>query len=447
MSKIDRRAVLTGTAALAVTSGLLPGTATAAPRPSGAPSPLGGGDRAVARSVDARRALRHLRALSDQIGWRVSGTEAEQRAAHYIRDVLRGLGYQVDLQPFPVTDKRLAEMWGHGVHWQCGAAARGTSGTARGPILDLGTAVEVPDDVTGRIALFTRVGGQETAQARAASARGAVAVLIANVPSPSFPERKAGTFVPVLSEPVPVPVLGVAQFHGERIRAKVRRLSLVVRDHTDLTSYNVIGERPATVAGPDDEAIIVSAHYDSVPGSPGGDDDGSGTALCLELARVLRGLPTRRAVRIALWGSEESGLIGSRHYVRQLDDTAAGRIAGCFQNDMVATSEPSATVYWLLSVDGAPNATTTAVAAAAQRLGYAPRTRGPVARGSSDHESFHERGIAAGNFSWRGPDAPSRLEPVYHTPEDTVRGNISLARLQISMEIIGTAAYDLANRR
>ncbi|WP_425550317.1 M28 family peptidase [Actinomadura verrucosospora] len=109
-------------------------------------------------------------------------------------------------------------------------------------------------------------------------------------------------------------------------------------------------------------------------------------------------------------------MVGARHYVRQLDDAGAEQITGCFQNDMVATSHPQAGTYWLLPVDGADDTTTAAVNAAAQRLGYADQSKGPTARGSSDHEAFYERGIPAGNFSWRGGESPSRLEPLSTPP-------------------------------
>lgn len=452
MSHVPRRDLLAGAAALAgfATAGLLPGSAAAATRqrPGALRGPsLTPGDRAVTARVDARRALPHLRALSDGIGWRVAGTSREHRAARYGARVLRDLGYRVELQPFPVPDKKLAELRARGVHWQSAAAAGGAVGRAEGEITDLGTATEVTADLTGRLALFTRVPGKELDQAKAAAAAGARAVLIANVRSTTYPERKAAAFFPVLAEAVPVPVLGIAEYHGARIRGGVARLSLEVTAHTGLTSYNVLAERRAVLPNPDRKAVIVSAHYDSVPGSPGGNDDGSGTALCLELARALRRLPTQQDLRICLWGAEELGLVGARHYVRQLDDASAARITGCFQNDMVATSHPPAGTYWLLSVDGAANTTTDAIAAAAGRLGYTGQTKGPTARGSSDHEAFFERGIAAGNFSWRGGEAPSQLEPVYHTPEDTVSGNISLRRLQVSLELIGCAAYEVARHR
>ncbi|TYB42388.1 M28 family peptidase [Actinomadura chibensis] len=453
MSEVNRRDLLAGAAAFAgfATVGLLPGTAAAATRRRpGAlrPPSLTVGDKAVVARVDARRALRHLKVLSDEIGWRVAGTRSEHRAARYIADELRDLGYEVELQPFPVADKYLAEIHARGERpWQSSASPQAAVGSVDGRVVDFGPATEVTGDVRGRLVLFDRVAGKETDQAKAAAGAGAAAVLIANVRSTTYPERKAASFAPVLAEPVAIPVLGLAEYHGERIRAGARRLSFDVTAHTGLTSHNVLAERKATLPNPEGRAVIVSAHYDTVPGSPGANDDGSGTVLCLELARVLRRLPTQQAVRICLWGAEEYGLVGARHYVKQLDDAGAKRITGCFQNDMVATSSPPAGTYWLLSVDGANNTTTAAVNAAAVRLGYVDQTKGPTARGSSDHEAFFERGIAAGNFSWRGGEAPSQLEPVYHTPEDRIVQNVSLDRLQVSLELIGCAAYDVARRK
>jgi aminopeptidase YwaD len=453
MSKVERRDVLAGAAAFAgfAAVGLLPGTAAAATRQRpGAvrPPSLGTGDKAVVARVDARRALKHLKVLSDEIGWRIAGTDSEHRAARYIAGELRDLGYKVELQPFPVADKYLAEIRARGgVHWQCTASAQGAVASAEGDVLVAGAVTAVGPEASGRLVLFDRIAGQETAQATSAASQGAKAVLIANVRSTTFPERKAASFAPALSEAVPVPVLGLAEYHGAEIRGGVRKLSFKVTHHSGLTSYNVLAERKATLPNPQGKAVIISAHYDSVPGSPGANDDGSGTVLCLELARVLKRLPTQQAVRIYLWGSEEYGLIGARHYVRGLSEEGVAQISGCFQNDMVATSHPPAGTYWLLSVDGAVNTTTAAVTAAAERLGYTGQTKGPTARGSSDHEAFYERGIAAGNFSWRGGEAPSQLEPIYHTPEDTIANNISLQRLQVSLELIGCAAYDVARRK
>ncbi|GAA3874929.1 M28 family metallopeptidase [Saccharothrix violaceirubra] len=403
----------------------------------------GWGDRLVAERVRSQRALHHLRVLSEGIGQRIGGTESEHRAKDYLVSVLRELRYDVAVQPFSVPDKYLSTLKVSGQRWNAAAARLGALDVTRsGRVVDLGDGATLPDDLTGRIALLVNVPAPYTPVVEAAR-RGAVAVLLGRITTPG----KSGTFSPALTEAVAVPVLGIAQVHVERLRARpAREITVSTSLHAGLTSHNVIAERPPTF-GSDEGVVMVTAHYDSVPGSPGANDDGSGTSLVLEVARVLRRLPTYRTLRFALWGSEEQGLLGSRHYVGGLSDVEAKRIVGTFQNDMVATSNPGSTVYWLLSVDGAANATTSAVADAAGRLGHAGHVRGPVARGSSDHVPFHERGIAAANFSWRGPAGPGDLEPLYHTPEDTLAGNVDARRLQISLELVGTAAYRLAATR
>lgn len=64
-----------------------------------------------------------------------------------------------------------------------------------------------------------------------------------------------------------------------------------------------------------DEVIIIGAHFDAYPGSPGADDNGTGTAALLEIARVLNGREFKRTVRLAFFNLEEVGLVGSRHHV------------------------------------------------------------------------------------------------------------------------------------
>jgi hypothetical protein len=67
------------------------------------------------------------------------------------------------------------------------------------------------------------------------------------------------------------------------------------------------------------EMYIVGGHMDGIGWGEAANDDGSGTALVMEMARVLHlpGVQTERSVRFALWNDEEGGLNGSRAYVDQ----------------------------------------------------------------------------------------------------------------------------------
>lgn len=82
--------------------------------------------------------------------------------------------------------------------------------------------------------------------------------------------------------------------------------------HGYSTGVNVLAERPGTDPGA--RAILVAAHFDTVAGSPGADDNASGVAVVLEVARRLRDRPTRRPLVLAFFDEEEQGLVGSRQY-------------------------------------------------------------------------------------------------------------------------------------
>ncbi len=64
--------------------------------------------------------------------------------------------------------------------------------------------------------------------------------------------------------------------------------------------------------------LIIAAHYDTVPGSPGADDNASGLAVLLEVARRLRDVALARPVQVIAFCLEEENLLGSLAYAEQL---------------------------------------------------------------------------------------------------------------------------------
>ncbi len=78
------------------------------------------------------------------------------------------------------------------------------------------------------------------------------------------------------------------------------------------TGVNVIGTRGRTGAGP---VVVVSAHYDSVTDCPSADDNATGVAGVLEVARVLSGANLGGTLIVACWDEEERGYLGSEAYV------------------------------------------------------------------------------------------------------------------------------------
>ncbi len=76
---------------------------------------------------------------------------------------------------------------------------------------------------------------------------------------------------------------------------------------------NIFAERPGT--NKTAKTILVGAHYDTVASSPGADDNASGVAVMLEVARLLGSRPTTRTLQLAFFDQEEAGLLGSKAFV------------------------------------------------------------------------------------------------------------------------------------
>ena len=202
--------------------------------------------------------------------------------------------------------------------------------------------------------------------------------------------------------------------------ARVRLTIGLIRDRG--TAANVVGILPGTDPRLRAEAIVVGAHYDHLgrggEGSlapertgvihPGADDNASGTAVVLALARAFRaacGLP--RTLVFVGFAGEELGLLGSSHYVRQPAFPLAQTVL-MVNLDMVGRLR-NGRVY-VGGVDSAAGLREL-VGRAAQGLGLTPELRGdPYA--PSDHTSFYAAGRPV-LFLFTGAHAD------YHRPGDT----------------------------
>jgi carboxypeptidase Q len=93
-------------------------------------------------------------------------------------------------------------------------------------------------------------------------------------------------------------------------------LDVRVRFHENTKGFNIVGEIPGT--DPTGEVVMLGAHFDSHPFATGATDNATGSTAMLEALRIIRtlGLKPRRTIRVALWGGEEQGLLGSRAYVQ-----------------------------------------------------------------------------------------------------------------------------------
>ncbi len=170
--------------------------------------------------------------------------------------------------------------------------------------------------------------------------------------------------------------------------------------------------------------VIIGGHYDSVPAGPGANDNGSGTAVTLEVARELAANAVPGvAVRYLAFGAEEIGLLGSKAYVASLSESERRRVALMMSIDMMAVGDQPA-------FGGSPDWVFQAMARADSQ-GYRPVNLSDTLRRMSDHASFLDAGMPAIMFHWVD-------DPFYHTALDVV-ANVRPE----AMDLMGAIAIEL----
>ena len=146
--------------------------------------------------------------------------------------------------------------------------------------------------------------------------------------------------------------------------------------------------------------VLVTAHLDSIniaggaaAPAPGADDNGSGSAGLLAIARAITDHPAVHDLRLILFGGEEQGLFGSRHYVTSLPNPERQRIRAVVNMDMIGTlNSPTPTVL----LEGAEISQTVINGLAEAAATYTTLTvQTSLTPFNSDHVPFIQKGIAA----------------------------------------------------
>jgi Zn-dependent M28 family amino/carboxypeptidase len=191
----------------------------------------------------------------------------------------------------------------------------------------------------------------------------------------------------------------------------------------------------------DGQVIMLGAHLDSVIDGPGVNDNGSGVAALLEIARALSGTRPSATLRLAFWSGEELGLHGSLRYVQALSPKQKDAILVYANVDMIASPNGFAGVYDEPTAPVGSSNASRLLRAAVTRNGGTPV---PVdLHNGSDHYGFVEAGVAtAGVFSGSldpvsveqadasGADPGRPADDCYHQPCDDLRNiDLGLARV------------------
>ena len=109
----------------------------------------------------------------------------------------------------------------------------------------------------------------------------------------------------------------IARLVDKKNPVRVRLSLKATTSDRDIDGLNIIGEIPG--GDRKDEIVMLGAHFDSWHSGTGATDNGAGSAVMIEVMRILKALNLKldRTVRIGLWGGEEQGLFGSRAYVKE----------------------------------------------------------------------------------------------------------------------------------
>ncbi len=182
------------------------------------------------------------------------------------------------------------------------------------------------------------------------------------------------------------------------------------------TAPDVVGEMTGLV-NPDD-IFIIGAHIDDVNGTPGADDNASGSVATLIAADILSQYQWGCTLRFAFWTGEEQGLLGSAAYAQEAYN-AGENILGYLNLDMIAWNTPDSprTIYlgYRSSVPGSHElAILFDDVLDAYAIPLLP-TIGTSYDGSSDHTSFLDYNYPA----ILGIEGADDFNPYYHGPSDT----------------------------
>ena len=247
------------------------------------------------------------------------------------------------------------------------------------------------DVPAGAVAVSLEGGCFRRDQALNASAAGVAALVV------GYPDRGPGEiFRPTLLDPggIEVPVVSVTAEAVEALEAAAGAGEPArVTVQTELapsTVRNVIAQ-----AGDGPRVVMVGAHLDSVLDGPGINDNGSGVAAVMEIARAIvsDGVPEGWAVRIGLWGAEEFGTIGSRAYAAELPED---EVAAYLNLDMAGSVNGLTLVYDEAGAAAGSADITVLYEAWLEERGE-PFERVDIG-GSSDHFGFAAAGIPTGGL-------------------------------------------------
>lgn len=348
------------------------------------------------------------------LGPRVAGTPVMEKASNYLIDQYRKAGYITEVQTF--TYQKFVDLGSNVIVDNVTIEGQALNGSIAGkfnaPLVavpNVGRSADFASvNVKGAIAIVKRGEIRFSQKAENAAAAGAVGLIIVNNQPGDLSNASVGTGAKL-------PVLGVSAEKGNALIARTQNTQVnlnVNGQRQAVTGRNVIAHLP----GVTQPKMILGGHYDSVPGSPGANDNASGTAVVLAIARNLSSTPLAGQVWFVAFDGEEDGLHGSRAFVKAAEPQFLSGLKGMMNFDMVGVNNQ-------LGIGGTSSLTSLVQTSLPQ-----VKTFGSMS--GSDHASFADKNVPV-LFFYRGS------EPNYHTPNDkTVDPKLLDQTTQIGLDIV-----------
>jgi carboxypeptidase Q len=213
-------------------------------------------------------------------------------------------------------------------------------------------------------------------------------------------------------------------------------------DNDGGNAYNVIAELPGADPALRDEVVMIGGHLDSWHTGVGATDNADGVTTVMEAMRILKAIDARprRTIRVALWGGEEQGLLGSKAWVAQHLAGDANKAARDKFDAYFNIDNGTGKIYgWFLQNKEEVRPIFDSWLEPLKSVGARRNVGEPV--GSTDHLSFIDAGVPGfnpiqdyGNYDIR----------THHTNMDTV-DRVNVDDIRQAAIVMATFAYQAAN--
>lgn len=278
----------------------------------------------------AQNIERHIEVLTEDIGVRLAGSAQERQAADYVADQFRQTGADVQIEDVRVQERAVQEecleVCVNG-QWETASCsllsnALGTDGrTLEAPPAFFACETDYQRKdlscLSGKAVVHLGSHIENADQYRRLAEAKPAFVLFVDVRYPGTVATSDGMFPAYVHAYGALPIVSVAFMDAWSWREKqISSIRLrVTGGMQPAVSPNVIAEFPGSDPG---AGLLLSAgHHDTQADSVGADDNATGVAMVLELARTLGVLPRKRTIRLISFGAEEQLSAGSAAYVRQ----------------------------------------------------------------------------------------------------------------------------------